>query len=317
MSNETNMNKSSDFGYEIPILLLAFNRPDTTRLVLNQIRSIRPKRLYVAVDGPRATVTEDAARVSSVQNVVKEVDWDCTIKTRFLTENLGCRQGVSSAISWFFSHEEKGVILEDDCVPNLSFFNFCERMLRQYERASDVFMISGNNFLTSTSNLPEESYLSRYAHIWGWATWRRSWELYDIEMRFLPTWTFHLNLLKSCNSFLEYLRWLKIFQKVSRGDIGTWDYQVQATMFFHRMLSVVPAKNLVGNVGFGTEATHTMSDTKNLSNMQTFELEENQIGEDLKFKSHKDAAEYKFLHDGLSSIVKRWLNEKFKLFRSF
>ena len=169
--------------FNTPILLLVFNRPEHTKRVLNTLRKVRPMNLYIAADGPRRNNQSDSINCQLVKEIlIKWIDWDCEIKTLFRDENLGCGKAVSQSITWFFNHVEDGIILEDDCLPDLSFFKFCEGLLDKYRNVPDVFLISGDNFVNRSINIPWDYYYSSFAHIWGWATWRRVWNKYDFTL---------------------------------------------------------------------------------------------------------------------------------------
>lgn len=243
-----------------PILMVIFNRPETTRLVFEEIRKVRPARLYVAADGPRSHVPTDRERSDKAKEIINAVDWPCEIKTLFREENLGCGKGVSSAITWFFQHEEKGIILEDDCLPSQSFFWYCEELLDRYRDDNRVMHIGGNNFQAGWKNEKDHSYyFSRNGHIWGWATWRRAWNLYDFEISLYEK-------VRSLGFFDKFFlnRWekmyrLRFFDKAiaNRGSVTYWAYQWDFCRFIHSGLSIVPVVNLVKNIGFGHDSTHT------------------------------------------------------------
>ena len=158
---------------DTPVLFLVFNRSDTATQVFEKIRQVRPSRLYVAGDGPREGYNEEE-KVAKAREIATRVDWPCEVKTLFRDKNLGCAHGCSNAISWFFQHEEKGIILEDDCVPHLDFFTFCENLLDRYAEDERVTVVSGNNFQKGKWRGDASYYFSKFPHIWGWATWRRA-----------------------------------------------------------------------------------------------------------------------------------------------
>ncbi len=216
-------------GLETAILLLIFNRPETTEAVFNSIRSVRPKHLYVAADGPRSGNEADSRRCEEARRIATSVDWPCAAQTLFRDENLGAGPGVASAITWFFDQETEGIILEDDCVPHPSFYRFCEELLSYYRDDPSVMHISGDNFQLGRRRGPASYYFSRFTHNWGWASWNRAWKHYDFEL--IP--------------------------EEDRRHI--WDAQWQLSVERNRGLSALPNLNLVQNIGFGGEATHTKS----------------------------------------------------------
>ena len=174
-------------GFPVPILLIIFNRLETTERVFAQIKKIRPQALFIAADGPRQDRIGEIEKCEKVRNyVINNIDWDCQVKTLFRDKNIGCRLAVSSALDWFFSHVAQGIILEDDCLPNQSFFPYCEELLNRYQDNEKVFMISGNNFLLEPQAESTSYYFSRLTHVWGWASWRRAWSGYDISLKDYP-----------------------------------------------------------------------------------------------------------------------------------
>lgn len=258
-----------------PVLLIAFNRPDTTERVMEQIKLSKPSRLYIAVDGPRASRPDEKAICDLVKTqTLAQVTWPCEVKTLFREKNLGCKMGVSSAISWFFEHEESGVILEDDCLPHQSFFDFCDELLEKYKEDDRIAMISGDNY--AEQFLIAESYgFTRYPHIWGWASWRRVWANYDVGLSqlsdILAKHGTSLFTSKEKPNPKEAALWARNFSEVHQGKIDTWDYQFAFQAFIRRQLSIFPKYNLISNIGFDSRATHTLTETE-LAQMKTTSL---------------------------------------------
>ncbi len=243
------------------ILLLVFNRPEHTRRVLQQLRLLQPTELYVNADGPRPHVPTDAARCAEVRALfAQEVDWPCRIHTRFLPHNLGCRRAVETGISWFFEHVEEGIVLEDDCLPDPSFFPFCFELLERYRSDERVLHIAGSNPAAQVCAQWNASYLfSRFAFIWGWATWRRAWKHYsatfsDLESQWRDPDSAFSQLLPD-RAARRYL--LDKFRRVRDGEFDTWDYAWFYSVVRARGLCIVPKVNLVHNIGFDDDATHT------------------------------------------------------------
>jgi len=240
------------------VLFLVFNRLDTTKQVFEAIRQAKPPRLYVAADGARSNKDGEIVKVKAVRDfIISNIDWDCEVKTLFPDENLGCKFAVSSAISWFFENEEMGIILEDDCLPDQSFFWFCEELLLRYSDDERIAMISGDNFQFGRKCNDASYYYSRYPHIWGWASWRRAWQHYDRNAAIWPEvrdqgW---LEVLIKTPSERKF--WAQQFQSVYDGKIDTWDYQWTLACWSQGMVSIMPSVNLITNIGFGVDATHT------------------------------------------------------------
>ena len=241
------------------VLFLVFNRPDTTAQVFEAIRKAKPPRLYVAADGPRADRSGEAEKVAMVREIATAVDWACEVKTLFREENLGCKYAVSGGITWFFEHEEQGIILEDDCLPQPDFFTFCETLLDHYADDDRVWMITGDNFLNGILRGEASYYFSRYNHIWGWASWRRAWQKADMDIQFWPAWKVSEAWQLFWSDSVERLHWEGVFDRMHRREIDTWDYPWTASVWYHDGLTATPNVNLVSNIGFGPDATHTVS----------------------------------------------------------
>lgn len=238
------------------VLLLIFNRPVLTSQVFSAIRKATPARLYIAADGPRAGREGEAEKVRAARAVATAVDWDCEVRTLFREANLGCKRAVSSAIDWFFEHEEEGIILEDDCLPDASFFPFCAEVLARYRDNPRVGAISGTNFFPRKAH-QHSYYFTAQTHIWGWASWRRAWKGYD---RTMASWAAceqqrFLGRFLSRPGSPEY--WKGVFDSVSAGEIDTWDYQWLYACWRSELLTVMPRVNLIANIGFGREASNT------------------------------------------------------------
>ncbi len=233
-----------------PVLFLIFNRPVPAFQVFEQIRKIKPRHLYIAADGPRRHKTGEKELCEEARSVIRKVDWDCEVKTLFREENLGCGKAVSSAINWFFEHEEQGIILEDDCLPDLSFFPFCEKLLQYYRLNEEVMHISGSNFQFGKVVGDGSYYFSKIARIWGWATWRRAWQKVDFELNHLDAF------LEKEKNISQY--WKDNLINTRNHKIDTWDFQWIYTIWLLNGKSITPNVNLVRNIGYNEDATHTV-----------------------------------------------------------
>ena len=244
-----------------PILFLVFNRLNATKLVFEQIKNSKPSELYIASDGPRSLLEKEV--VFEIRNwIIQNIDWKCNVKTLFREKNLGCGKSVSSAISWFFENVEMGIILEDDCLPNESFFSFCSDLLVKYQHDSNVMHISGTNLSPIESVNSCSYYFSKYVNIWGWATWKRAWSKYDFDIREFERFREENSLRQILSYFPAYANRLKWYSEVLNSSIrnkglDTWDYQWCFTCIINSGLSIVPEKNLIKNIGFDDLATHT------------------------------------------------------------
>jgi hypothetical protein len=252
--------------FETPVAFFIFNRPQQTRRVFAEIARARPRTLLIVADGPRADRPEDPALCAAARAAVEEVTWDCRVLRCYSEANLGCRARVSSGLDWVFSQCEEAIVLEDDCLPDPSFFPFCAELLERYRDDERVMMISGNNFQPEWDRSPYSYYGSAYAHIWGWASWRRAWQHYDVEMRLWPLLRARAGLLEDLGERVCELYWCDIFDRTHAGAIDTWDYQWLFACRAQSGLTLIPERNLVTNIGFGAGATHT-AEENHLANL--------------------------------------------------
>jgi hypothetical protein len=241
-----------------PVIFLVFKRPEPTRRVFEAIRQARPRRLYVAADGPRERPGEVQA-CAEVRSIVGEIDWPCQVKTLFRDHNLGTGRAVHSALDWFFGQESEGIILEDDCLPSPPFFRYCTELLERYRYDMRIMSICGSDFLRGQHSTDASYYYSAYHDPWGWATWRRAWMLCDHEMQNWPTFLASGALRALSDGRIEFEDyWTSVFRKMYAGMIDTWDYPFLFSHFAQRGLSCKPLVNMVSNIGFDAEATHTL-----------------------------------------------------------
>ncbi|MGH8678071.1 MAG: hypothetical protein ACREUQ_06950, partial [Burkholderiales bacterium] len=241
----------------VPVLVVAFNRPRMTSKVFEALKLAKPKKLFFAVDGPRQGRSEDAALVRSVRELMSDVDWSCEVETLFRDTNLGCKAAVSQAISWFFDHVEEGIVLEDDCIAHESYFPFAEELLTRFRDDERVMMISGDNFQRGAPRTNYSYYFSRYTHIWGWATWRRAWRLYDHRMKAWPELREGRWLLDVLGDARAADYWGRIFEETYSERNTSWAYRWMFSTWVQSGLTVLPNVNLVSNIGFGELATNT------------------------------------------------------------
>jgi len=252
-----------------PVAFIIFNRPDTTQQVFAEIAKARPPILLVVGDGPRANHAEEAGKVAATRGIIKRVDWDCEVLTNFSEVNLGCKRRVSTGIDWVFDQVEKAIILEDDCLPDPTFFRFCQEMLERYRHDQRIGMISGDNFQFGRRRNDDSYYFSKYVHVWGWASWRDRWAgSYDVTMARWPRIRDEGWLGDIVGNRSEAAYWHNIFESVHRGDIDTWDYQWLFANWLEGRMSILPAMNMISNLGFGKNATHTIAVDRGLSNLR-------------------------------------------------
>ncbi|HBT93774.1 MAG TPA: nucleotide-diphospho-sugar transferase [Chitinophagaceae bacterium] len=289
--------------FNTPILFIIFNRLDTTKNVFEQIKKVQPAQLFIAADGPRMLVDGEKEKCETVRNwVMNNLDWDCEVKTLFRDENLGCGKGPASAIDWFFQNVEEGIILEDDIVPDMSFFYFCELQLIKYRNVKNILTISGDNFQGTFNRGDGSYYYSKYVHIWGWATWKRTWDLYDFNIKNWDMFKSKRSQEISMNP-IEILYWTEIFDNIYAGKNDAWDYQLFYLSIFNNGLNVIPNINLIKNIGFGEGATHTIDSTHILSKMQSHEYTEDRIPSLIQVNSEADIYTFETVYCNLKPIV--------------
>ncbi len=250
-----------------PVALIIFNRPDTTAKVFEAIRQAKPPQLLVVADGARSDRPEEAEKCLAARSIIEGVDWECEVLTNYSDVNLGCKQRVSSGLDWVFANVEEAIILEDDCLPDPSFFPFCEELLNYYRHDQRIMVISGDNFQFGNKRTNDSYYFSRYNHCWGWASWRRAWQHYDVEMKLWPkirdeNWL--QSIFKESRS-INY--WREILQATYEGEINTWDYQWTFACWLQNGLTVLPNINLISNIGFGADSTHTEQVDNSFANL--------------------------------------------------
>lgn len=302
------------------VLFVIFNRPDTTQRVFDQIRAAKPKRLYVAADAPRPDFPDDELLCAQARAVVSTIDWDCELKTLFKEENAGCKEGVSSAVTWFFGYEDEGIILEDDCLPANSFFKFCDTLLEKYRHDTRIRHITGCNPHTGKKWGNDTYYFSNMTHVWGWASWKRVWNDYDKNLNKYNNQEIKKQLRNIFEDPLVVQSWEKIFREVKAGKINAWGYQLDFANFFNNGLTIIPNDNLISNIGFGTNAVNTIDFNSIYANLPVTEIDE--ITDPVYFLPQKQAdvfvinhnfniAEIRRKQNSLRKKVKKWFKSLF------
>lgn len=248
--------------FKVPVALFNFNRPQMTRLVFDVVRQIKPRRLLLVADGPRESRPDDMRLCAEVRAIFDEIDWECEVSRNFSDTNLGSFKRNSSGLNWVFDIVEEAIILEDDCVPSLSFFRFCEELLERYRDDPRVGCISGNNFGFSKSGYKNNSYFfSAYASPWGWASWRRVWREVDLTMSWWESDAGREMLRDLFPNKAEWQYWYGIYECIRSGKMkNAWDYQLILSLFRHSQCCAIPQVNLVSNIGFGIDGTHCVDE---------------------------------------------------------
>jgi len=252
-------------GLEIkaPVLLIAFNRPETTKIAFNSIRHAKPLKLYVAVDGPREGNIKELDLVNQVKNIVQDVNWDCETHYKFNDKNLGAEVTVSSAVTWSLMEEEYIIVLEDDIVASMPFFHFAEEMLIKYKDLDQIATVAGSNPTPIKFHNSDDYFFSRYGHTWGWATWKRVWDKFDLNIDIPNEHLTKAFLDKICNNKAETNYYHKLFNRLKQKDplINTWDFIFAYIRWINNSLSIIPRVNLISNIGiFGL---HARGETEN------------------------------------------------------
>ncbi|BAY11967.1 glycosyltransferase family A protein [Calothrix sp. NIES-2098] len=239
------------------VVFIIFNKPEITAQVFESIRQVKPPKLLVIADGSRPDYPDDVDNCAATRKIIEQVDWDCTILKNYSEENLGAKIRIATGLNWAFKQVEEAIILEYDCLPHPTFFPYCEELLDKYRHDQRIMTISGNNFQFGRRRTEDSYYFSCYPLIWGWATWRRAWQQYDLEMK-------HWLAIKNNNWLQDILDnstavryWTNIFQTCYEGQIDTWDYPWTLTSWLQNGLTILPNVNLVSNIGFSTEAHNT------------------------------------------------------------
>jgi hypothetical protein len=258
----------------IPLLILVYNRPIETEILIKNLRKIKPRKIFISSDGPKNN-SLDIARNNQVKKVLKKINWTKNIQLNYLKKNYGCKESVSIGVSWFFSKVKMGIILEDDCIPNKDFFLFAEKILKKYKNNNKIYMISGNNFLKNNVKINESYYFSKYNHCWGWASWARAWKEYDKNLTYWNHFKKSNSWKNIFNNKCEKKYWEKIFDLCYKKKINSWAYPWLYSIWKKNGVCILPKVNLVKNIGFNINGSNTFSH-------QEFNYKTNKIGAKIK-----------------------------------
>jgi hypothetical protein len=296
-----------------PVAFLIFNRPDLTQIVFKAIAKAEPKQLFVVADGPRSP--EEMEKCAQARDIIGRVDWECEVFTNYSDKNLGCGRRVSSGIEWVFSEVEEAIFLEDDTLPDPSFFPYCESLLERYRYDERIMTINGNSFQLGSRRTEYSYHFTKYCSCWGWASWRRAWKHYDYEMKTWPLFKQTGMMKMICSDPCERRFWTSLFDTMHENPVAidTWDHQWKYACWSQNGLSIEPSVNLVANIGLGrTDASHTCGYNPLLA-----ELSKNQELREIKHPPfvvrHRDAD--RFLFDNI--IGGKQMKENNSLFYRF
>ena len=257
-----------------PVAFFVFNRPECTRRVFDEIARARPQKLLLVADGPRDDHPTDAKKVAATREIIEAIDWPCEVHRNFSDENLGCKRRMVSGIGWVFDTVEEAVILEDDCLPDATFFSFCDKLLPRYREDRRVMAVGGSNFQQGRRRSQHGYYFSRHTSIWGWASWRRAWQHFDLEMKTWPEFRDMGGMQAVTDTPREASMWTGAFNIQYEGKLDAWDYSWTFACWSQSGLTVTPDVNLISNIGFGPGAVHTLDPNHFLSDLPRGQLTE-------------------------------------------
>lgn len=241
----------------VPVVLVIFNRYDSAKKVFERIREVKPPKLFVLADGPRAGKTGEAEKVAKTRTIINDVDWPCEVITNFSETNMGCKQRISTGLNWVFDQTDRAIILEDDCYPDISFFQFAEELLEKYKNDTRIMQISGENKILKPVSIKTSYYFTRSVEIWGWATWARAWKKADMEMKNWPEIRKSGIMKQLWVKKSEAYHWTRLFDKIYNNEFNSWAARWCYSVAKESGISIAPSVNLVTNIGTDSEdATH-------------------------------------------------------------
>ena len=238
--------------FKTPVVFICYNRPLVTKKTFGQIRKLKPKKLFLIMDGPKIKNNSDLINCKKVQKIISKINWDCEVYKNFSKINVGLKTRIVSGLNWVFSKVDKAIILEDDCYAEQDFFYFCENLLNYYKRNKKISIVTGNNFEENTINL-SSYYFSKYSHIWGWATWKRTWKLYRDNNEEISKFINSEAFRKFCPIQDEQKYWIKMLKQIKKGQLQSWAYYFLLNIWKYKGLTVTPNYNLVENLGVNNE----------------------------------------------------------------
>lgn len=256
-----------------PVAFIIFRRPDKTQKVFEKIRQVKPPKLFVISDAPRPDKPGEVEKCEQTRAIIDTIDWDCEVYKNYADLNLGSYRRIPSGLDWVFSQVDEAIILEDDCLPEISFFQYCEELLDRYRHDTRIMAISGDNFQFGQQRTEDSYYFSHYTHSWGWATWKRAWQYFDLEMKAWPQVREQklLDLILGNDRDARYWEW--ILQLTYESKIKAWDYRWTFAAWLQNGLTILPSVNLISNIGVGEDATHTTSADIPYMNLPTQAME--------------------------------------------
>lgn len=256
------MEDKKNFNLQVPVVFCTFNRLDTTKRVFEKIREAKPPKLYLISDCARNNRIGEDGKVSAVRKYIEtHIDWTCDVKKNYAEKNMGCGRRISSGLSWVFEQEEQAIILEDDCVPDSTFFRYCQELLEYYKDDDRIMMINGNNPMSSCYHVQEDYFFSKVPFVWGWATWKRAWNQYDFDLKSWPV-AKKDPVWHRIFPLRAYWVYMAEFDALYRHAFNVWGYQLMYAIIYQDKLAIAPSESHVFNIGFDEEATNTKSGFK-------------------------------------------------------
>ena len=253
--------------FDVPILIINFNRPAKTKKILEILKVLKPQRIYFSIDGPRKDKKNDKIKINQVKKLIDSISWSCSIKKKISKKNLGLKFNVINSINWFFNHEIYGIILEDDCIPSLDFFSFSEEMLKRYKKNKKIMQINGSNLLNNSSKIKETYFFSKLNSTWGWASWRRAWKKFNLSFKDYEKNIRNKKILNYYND-KKIFNWIKKYFDASiSGKDNIWSIYWTYQIFYNDGLIIAPTKNYIDNLGF--DGSGTSGEYKKFKNLIT------------------------------------------------
>lgn len=262
-----------EYKVKSAVAMVVFNRYDNAKKVFEEIKKVRPTKFFVIADGPRNNVPEDAEKCKKVREIFDNIDWECEVYKNFSDENLGCSKRPYTGFSWVFEHVDEAIFLEDDCLPDISFFKYCDELLEKYRNDSRVMLISGTNQIKRWKRGEYSYHFSDFGGIWGWASWKRAWQYFDINIKMWNNDNVK-KLLKQKMIRSQYNNRKVIYDGLYNNskDTTAWDYQWGFARIVQSGVAISPSVNLITNIGNGQDATHTAGKSK-VSNLPSMEMQ--------------------------------------------
>lgn len=296
------------------IAIFCFNRPSQTKKVFNQIKKIKPNKIFLIMDGPRKKNKLDKINCNKVKKIITSINWNCKVYKNFNKSNEGLKKRFITGLTWVFSKVDKAIILEDDCLPSNDFFYFCDQLLKYYQNSKKVKFITGNCFQKKNMKIKETYYFSKYSHIWGWAAWRSTWKLYNDNEKYWKKYLNSKKFQKVCEDQNERKYWSNMFENIQNGKLKSWAFYMLLSLWKNNLLTATPSINLVENVGFNAFGTNTKK--LNINSKLSDNYIDRPIKHPKKIMLNKEADKFVFKNIYSSNLKKKLFNKLISIFKS-